>query len=173
MTDCWIFGSGTCLHAIHYQCIGILSRWCQRGFCSRLHFTLDGHGEQISQVLDNSMLMPGLDRMDILFRLYTPSYTPKLHKFLRPPQRTARLDTQQQTYKPTLRQRTRNDPHRQPRTTNVHFCSAQRLRDFIACIRLPRGSGRPTSSTALWTSWQVRFTSRPNTNSSSSNGRHW
>lgn len=48
MTDCWILGRGTSLHAIHYQRISILFRWCQGGFCSRIHFTLDGHGKPFS-----------------------------------------------------------------------------------------------------------------------------
>ena len=173
LVDCWILGRGTSLHAIHYQYIGILFRWCQGGFCSWLDITFDGYGEHFSPVHSLGLFIDDLlDRMDLLLRLHPPSYTPKLHRFLCPPQRTACIDTQQQTYEPPLCQWPRNNPYRQPRTTDVYIRSTQWLRDFLACIRVPRRSGRPTSTTSIWPRRQIRFTSWPYTYHSSTNGRH-
>ena len=115
-----------------------------------------------------------LDCLDLVLWLRTKGQAPQLHRFVCPPQGTARLNAPRKTNVTTLHWPPGNNTVRQSSTANVYVSTTQWLRDLVSSIwlsRRTRRSKRPQRfATALrWPNADVTFSSS-NANHSSASG---
>ena len=128
LAGCWILSSRPHILNGHYQRSSVFLGWCKRSFSGWLYPSVDGHGMLLVAEVEISCTNQMSDCLDLLLRLDSSSLTSRLHRFLRPPQRTTCVSAQQPANESALPYRhARNNAHRKSCTPNVHISATQWL----------------------------------------------